>query len=137
MIVPLVTDGVGIGRNNDFKIFFVGFGEQINIHYDTQNVAHFIGNVLHQFFAISHSHNLLIIVHTDIDGATLCICKAANPFEVVIVPRLFVFYILTLAIGHRINNLRRQRYCFFQIYPNQSVDLKRNLHFATEVLDYK
>ena len=57
-----------------------------------------VGNVLHQSFAILHTYHLMSVVNTNEDSASLRIGKAANPLQVLVVPRLLVFDVLTFIL---------------------------------------
>jgi hypothetical protein len=71
---------------------------QIHFHSNANCVSNSIGNLIHQPFIISYTNYPSVIVLANKDYTTLCIGKTANPFQVVIVPTLFVFYVLLF--GH-------------------------------------
>src|SRR5690606_4833015 len=57
-------------------------------------IPNLIGQIFQKFFGIIQLFGFPLVINTDIQSTTLSIRKTTNPLKVVIVPRLFPFYIL-------------------------------------------
>jgi hypothetical protein len=68
--------------------------QKIDFGGDSHQVFDFVGNVIHQAFGTFHANDCTDIIFADIDFTTLCISKAAAPFQIIVVPRELVFYLL-------------------------------------------
>ena len=63
-------DGTVIGVSNSKKLL-----EDI-----PNKIKDTMGNILKKFLAVSHPNNLPIIIKSNIDASSLCVCKTAHPF---------------------------------------------------------
>ena len=59
-----------------------------------------VGDVLHKSFAAFHTDHLMSVIHANENSGTLGIGKAANPFQIFVIPRLLVFDVLTFVLMH-------------------------------------
>ena len=91
-------------RNHYFNILLAIFRQKIDILDNAKEIGYLVGNILHEFLCVTHTDNILIVVDTYIYATTLCVCETANPLQVLVVPRLFVFYILAFT-QHFVCNL--------------------------------
>ncbi len=80
---------------------------QIYINQNTHHVFHFIGYFIHQLFVTGNANYITVIIFANKYYTALCTClpagRLAKPqtpacigqaFQVVIVPALFVFYVV-------------------------------------------
>src|SRR5690606_29330452 len=78
----------------NFQIIVSVFCMQVHIYHQTQKIPNLIGQIFQKFFGIIQLFGFPLVINTDIQSTTLSIRKTTNPFEIVIVPRLFPLYIL-------------------------------------------
>ena len=95
--------------------------QQIHICNNAQMGDNLIRNVLHQAFAVVHTDDFLLIIHTDVDTATTGIGKTAYPFQIFVAPTFFVFNVLAFAVlyfCHIYNNVFSSYFIFASVSPN-------------------
>ena len=86
VVFPLVADGIGVGLDHDLDQVVAVLPAEIHIDEDTEDVAHFVRDLLEEFPGILQDDGLALVVFPNDEGASLGICKAADPPEVVIPP---------------------------------------------------
>ena len=69
--------------------------------------GHLVGDVLQKAFGVVHANHLALVVHADVERATLCVGETADPLQVFVTPRLLVFNIL---LFHTTFKFRPQNY---------------------------
>ena len=77
---------------------------KVHIYHNTQNIAHFVRQVFHQFVGIVQTYRLMrrVIIHTKEDTAANGVGESANPLVVFVFPDRLVFYVLTLVHAKRV-----------------------------------
>ena len=98
MEFSMIADREGARLYFDFEILHTIFGMFVDIRNASKTGLDFIRNILHQSLDILYTDNLSGVIHPDVHRAALCIGKPTEPFQILVPPRLFIFYILTL--GH-------------------------------------
>jgi hypothetical protein len=73
-------------------------------HQNTQQVPHFIRDVLQQLLAVGYAYYLALVILANNQGAVLGIGKATEPFEVLIPPRLLPCNVLILGADRGLIN---------------------------------
>ena len=61
---------------------------QVDMWYQTQLIADFVGQILQQFLGMLQVDHFAIVIFADVDPPTLRIGKPANPFQIFILPGL-------------------------------------------------
>ena len=71
---------------------------KVHIYHNTQNIAHFVQQVFHQFVGIVQTYRLMrwVIIHTKEDTAANGVGESANPLVVFVFPDSLILYVLTL-----------------------------------------
>ena len=82
----------------DFEIFHTIFCVFVDIRNDSKTGLDFIRNILQQSLGVLYTDNISGVIHSDVHRAALCIGKTTEPFQILVPPRLFIFYILSF--GH-------------------------------------
>ena len=95
MILSLESDGYIAWINDNLDVFPSVSFMQIHFCHNAERGDNLVGDVLHQPFAVGDAHHFMIVIHTDIYPAALCVGETTNPFEVFISPCFFIFYALT------------------------------------------
>jgi hypothetical protein len=76
----------------------------MHIHQNTQQVPHFIRDVLQQLLAVGYAYYLALVIFANNQGAVLGIGEATEPFEVLISPRLLPCNVLILVADRGLIN---------------------------------
>ena len=91
MILTFVIHRIRIFFNSDFYDIKPALSNQIHINNQPKSIANFVRNIFHKLLRISNATNRAVITLTNVKHSALSICKPANPFEIFITPRFFVF----------------------------------------------
>ena len=94
MILALESDGYIAWINDNLDVFQTFSLMQIDLCHNAERGDNLVGYVLHQSFAVGHAYHLMVVIHTDINSAALCVGETTNPFEVFVTPRLLVLDVL-------------------------------------------
>ena len=94
MVFSVVGDGYLIGWGVNLKVRASLLLFEINVTNDAQVTADFAGNLFQKFCGLAHADHLTLVIYADIDDASLCISKSADPFEIFISPTFFVLRVL-------------------------------------------
>ena len=89
VILALVTQGIGIGFDEDFEALFARFFAQARLHQNTENIPRLVRDVFHQLACIPDAGDLALIVAPDRQHAAFRIGKTAYPFQIFVPPRRF------------------------------------------------
>ena len=102
MVNPMIGDRDATWRNvNLYCIASIAY-HKIDIRHYAKKRNNLVWNILHQFLGICDADGSAGIIHANDQLAALRIGKAANPLQVLVVPRLLEFYCLCFAF-HTIN----------------------------------
>jgi len=90
------------GRRGDgyFNNILAGFLFDGYIRRNAQNVFGFIGDVVKIASCVFHTHRVAFIVNADKELSAAGVGKSANGFQTVIIPGLFVFFVLIFTLTH-------------------------------------
>ena len=97
VILPLVADRVGISPDADLDEFLAVLFKQIHIHQNSQDVAHFVGDIYEKPDCIVDSNNPSSVIAANLQYAAVRVRKAADPLLVLVPPGFFPFDMLILA----------------------------------------
>ena len=100
MVLTFIIDRVRIRRHVNFHILQPVFVQQVHVHNDTQHITDFVRYVLQQLLGIGNTDHLPAVIHAYIYLAACGIGKTTYPFQIVVPPAFFPFYILVLIHNH-------------------------------------
>ena len=93
-IFAFITHGIWISLNNNLQNLFTCLFTHIHIHHNAKDIAHLVRNILHQLPGIFNANNSSLIVSPNNQHSAFGICKAANPFQVLVPPGLLPLDVL-------------------------------------------
>ena len=105
MVNPMIGDRDATWRNvNFYRIMSIAYHKIAVRHYFKER-NNLVGDVFHQLLGVCHANGLTGIIHADDEFAALRIGKAANPLQVLVVPRLLELYRLCFLLHLNLLNL--------------------------------
>ena len=97
VVLALVADRVRLRLHDDLQVLPAGFGPQIDVHDNAQDVTHLVRNVLQQLADPGKTDDSAVVVPADDQHAALRVREAADPAQILVAPATLPLDVLALA----------------------------------------
>ena len=92
----MIANGIRVWLYDHFNIWLMILLKAIHFYKDAHYISNFVRDVLDEFLGVFYAYDLAFVIDTHKQSPSMGISEAAYPFEILVTPRLLVFYVLIL-----------------------------------------